>query len=263
VLEVKDLHVSYGGVVRALQGVSLQVPDGKVVAVLGSNGAGKSTLMRAVSATLSMHRASVTGGDITFGATSLAGLDAARTVRLGIVQVPEGRRIFGRLSVEENLRAGGLGARSKAGRAASRDRVFDMFPVLAQRRGQRAAMLSGGEQQMLAIGRALMAQPKLIILDEPSLGLAPRIVGQIGRILQAINAEGTSVLLVEQNAVMALSIADTAYVLDLGRVSLSGPADQLAADDTVRQLYLGHTAVAATAADSGAGRHAALSRWHG
>jgi branched-chain amino acid transport system ATP-binding protein len=263
VLEVKDVHVSYGGVVRALQGVSLQVPDGKVVAVLGSNGAGKSTLMRAVSATLRMHQAAVVSGEITFGATSLAGLDAARTVRLGIVQVPEGRRIFGRLSVEENLRAGGLGARNRAGRAASRDRVFDMFPVLAQRRGQRAAMLSGGEQQMLAIGRALMAQPKLIILDEPSLGLAPRVVGQIGRILQAINAEGTSVLLVEQNAVMALSIADTAYVLDLGRVSLSGPADQLAANDAVRQLYLGHAAVTGRAADSVAGPHAALSRWHG
>ena len=139
-----------------------------------------------------------------------------------------------------------------------------MFPVLAERRTQRAALLSGGEQQMLAIGRALMARPCLMILDEPSLGLAPRIVGQIGRILQAINAEGTSVLLVEQNAVMALSIADTAYVLDVGRVSLSGPAERLAADDAVRQLYLGHGGPVPSAADSGARRpHAALSRWHG
>lgn len=263
-LEVSDLHVSYGGVVRALQGVSLQVTEGKVVAVLGSNGAGKSTLMRAVSATLRMHSGAVTHGGITFDGTSLAGLDAARTVRLGIVQVPEGRRIFGRLTVEENLRAGGLGARDRAGRAASRDQVFDMFPVLAERRAQRAALLSGGEQQMLAIGRALMARPRLMILDEPSLGLAPRIVGQIGRILRAINAEGTSVLLVEQNAVMALSIADTAYVLDVGRVSLSGPADQLAADDSVRQLYLGHGGQPPSTVDSGARRpHAALNRWHG
>jgi branched-chain amino acid transport system ATP-binding protein len=263
VLEVNDLHVSYGGVVRALQGVSLQVPEGKVVAVLGSNGAGKSTLMRTVSATLRMHQGAVVSGDISFGGTSLAGLDAARTVRLGIVQVPEGRRIFGRLTVEENLRAGGLGARERSGRSASRDQVFDMFPVLAERRRQRAALLSGGEQQMLAIGRALMAKPKLMILDEPSLGLAPRIVGQIGRILRAINSEGTSVLLVEQNAVMALGVADTAYVLDVGRVSLSGPADQLATDDTVRQLYLGHAAQPAAAGDREARPHAALSRWRG
>lgn len=261
-LDVAELHVSYGGAVRALQGVSLQVPEGKVVAVLGSNGAGKSTLLRAISATLRMHQGAVVSGDISFEGTSLAGLDAARTVRLGIVQVPEGRRIFGRLTVEENLRAGGLGARSKAGRVASRDSVFEMFPVLAQRRGQRAALLSGGEQQMLAIGRALMARPRLMILDEPSLGLAPRIVGQIGRILQAINASGTSVLLVEQNAVMALGIADTAYVLDVGRVSLSGPAERLAANDAVRELYLGHGGAAVSANEPVLRRSATLSRWH-
>ena len=266
-LEATELHVSYGGAVRALQGISLQVPDKKVVAVLGSNGAGKSTLLRTVSSTLRLHNGAVVSGAITYQGQSLAGLDAARTVRLGIVQVPEGRRIFGRLTVEENLRAGGLGAADKRGRTASRDRVFDLFPILADRRTQRAALLSGGEQQMLAIGRALMAAPKLIILDEPSLGLAPKIVGQIGRILQAINADGTSVLLVEQNAVMALGIADTAYVLDVGRVSLSGSAKRLAASDDVRNLYLGHAAASLSGATGEPGRNepmrptSALTRW--
>ncbi len=268
-LEVTELHVSYGGAVRALQGVSLQVPDKKVVAVLGSNGAGKSTLLRAVSATLRLHRGAIVKGAISYHGQSLAGLDAASTVRLGIVQVPEGRRIFGRLTVEENLRAGGLGAADKRGRAASKDRVFDLFPILAERRSQRAALLSGGEQQMLAIGRALMAAPKLIILDEPSLGLAPRIVGQIGRILQAIHADGTSVLLVEQNAVMALAIADSAYVLDVGQVSLSGSAQQLAESDDVRHLYLGHAATSSSQATEEPGpakltrSRSALSRWQG
>jgi branched-chain amino acid transport system ATP-binding protein len=265
-LEVRELHVSYGGAVRALQGVSLQVPDRKVVAVLGSNGAGKSTLLRTVSATLKLHRGAVVDGAITYQGQSLAGLDAARTVRLGIVQVPEARRIFGRLTVEENLRAGGLGARDKRSRAASKDRVFDLFPILADRRRQRAALLSGGEQQMLAIGRALMADPQLIILDEPSLGLAPKIVGQIGRILQAINAGGTSVLLVEQNAVMALGVADTAYVLDVGRVSLSGTAAELAASDDVQHLYLGNAATSRPADERGEPVDslrptASLSRW--
>jgi ABC-type branched-chain amino acid transport systems, ATPase component len=266
-LEATELHVSYGGAVRALQGISLQVPDKKVVAVLGSNGAGKSTLLRTVSSTLRLHHGAVVSGAITYQGQSLAGLDAARTVRLGIVQVPEGRRIFGRLTVEENLRAGGLGAADKRGRTASRDRVFDLFPILADRRTQRAALLSGGEQQMLAIGRALMAAPKLIILDEPSLGLAPKIVGQIGRILQAINADGTSVLLVEQNAVMALGIADTAYVLDVGRVSLSGSAKRLADSDDVRHLYLGHPAASLSGATGEPGRDepmrptSGLTRW--
>ena len=268
-LEVTELHVSYGGAVRALQGVSLQVPDQKVVAVLGSNGAGKSTLLRTVSSTLRLHRGAVVSGAITYHGQSLAGLDAARTVRLGIVQVPEARRIFGRLTVEENLRAGGLGAADKRQRASSKDRVFDLFPILAERRRQRAALLSGGEQQMLAIGRALMAAPKLIILDEPSLGLAPKIVGQIGRILQAINADGTSVLLVEQNAVMALGIADTAYVLDVGRVSLSGSAKELAASDDVQHLYLGHAATSLSGATGERGPNepmrpkSGLSRWQG
>ena len=263
-LEVEGLHVAYGGVVRALAGVSLSVPRGSVVAVLGSNGAGKSTLLRTASATLRLHRGAVTGGTITYEGESLAGLDAAATVRRGIVQVPEGRRVFGRLTVEENLRAGGLGARDKSTRTAARDRVYAMFPVLAERRHGRAALLSGGEQQMLAIGRALMASPDLLILDEPSLGLAPRVVGQIGRTIQEINAAGTSVLLVEQNATMALGVADTAYVLDVGTVSLSGPAADLAQTDDVKRLYLGDTSgKRRTTKKTAVAAGPSLSRWEG
>ncbi len=261
-LEVRDLQVSYGGVVKALRGVTLEVPDGKVVTVLGSNGAGKSTLLRTVSSTLSLHSGAVVGGTITYDGASLEGLDAAETVRRGIVQVPEGRRVFGRMTVEENLKAGALGARDKRTRAGARDRVYAMFPVLAERRHGRAALLSGGEQQMLAIGRALMASPDLLILDEPSLGLAPRIVGQVGRVIRDINATGTSVLLVEQNATMALSVADTAYVLDVGEVSLSGAAAELAATDDVQRLYLGDTSgQQETGTPVAAGR--TLTRWQG
>ncbi len=263
-LLVEDLHVTYGGTVRALQGVSLRVPDGGVVAVLGSNGAGKTTLLRAISSTLQLHRAAVVQGSITFDGESLAGLDAAGTVRRGIVQVPEGRRIFGRLTVEENLRAGGLGARDAKTRTTSRNNVYDMFPVLAERRHGRAALLSGGEQQMLAIGRALMARPKLLVLDEPSLGLAPKIVGQIGRVVKDINVGGTSVLLVEQNATMALAAADRAYVLDVGKVSLEGAADELARTDDVQRLYLGHTVPAAGApAPTAVADRRRLTRWQG
>ncbi|MCW2600964.1 MAG: braG [Frankiales bacterium] len=265
-LEVRDLQVSYGGVVRALRGVSLDLPLGKVVAVLGSNGAGKSTLLRTVSSSLRLHGGAVVGGTITYDGRSLQGLDAAETVRRGIVQVPEGRRVFGRMTVEENLKAGGLGARDKSTRAAMRERVYAMFPVLAERRYGRAALLSGGEQQMLAIGRALMASPELLILDEPSLGLAPRVVGQIGGVIRDINTAGTSVLLVEQNATMALSVADIAYVLDVGEVSLSGSAEELSQTDDVKRLYLGRATVdngtpagAATADPAGV----TLSRWQG
>ena len=256
-LSVHDLHVTYGGTGRALKGVSLDVADGAVVAVLGSNGAGKTTLLRTISSTLALHRASVIQGGITFEGESLAGLDAAETVRRGIVQVPEGRRIFGRLTVEENLKAGAMGARDRGTRTAARDHVYDMFPVLADRRNGRAALLSGGEQQMLAIGRALMAGPRLLVLDEPSLGLAPKIVGQIGRVVKQINATGTSVLLVEQNATMALSAADYAYVLDVGKVSLEGEAAQLAQTDSVKRLYLGHAAPVAEPAEPLPSEHAA------
>ncbi|MDX6199726.1 MAG: branched-chain amino acid transport system ATP-binding protein [Actinomycetota bacterium] len=261
-LEVSDLHVTYGGAVRALRGISLEVPDGKVVAVLGSNGAGKTTLLRTVSSTLSLHKGRVDRGSVTFDGTSLAGRDPARCVELGLVQVPEGRRIFSRLTVEENLRAGAMGNRDKASRTTAQQRALDLFPVLAERRTQRAGLLSGGEQQMLAIGRALMANPRLLLLDEPSLGLAPRVIGQIGEVIQEINRQGTSVLLVEQNATMALAVADLAYVLDVGEVSLSGAAAELAASDDVQKLYLGH------GADHVPERHAdaprkTLSRWVG
>jgi branched-chain amino acid transport system ATP-binding protein len=259
VLSIDDLRVTYGGAVEALRGVSLEVPDGKVVAVLGSNGAGKSTLLRTISGTLRQHRGKIESGSLRFGETALGSRDPAAIVRLGLVQVPEGRRIFGRLTVEENLRAGGMGNRDKAAKAKARDRVFEMFPVLKERAGQRGLLLSGGEQQMLAIGRALMASPKLLLLDEPSLGLAPRIIGQIGEVIAEINRQGTSVLLVEQNATMALGVADLAYVLDVGEVSLSGSAAELARTDEVQRLYLGHDSDEPAAQTAVSGK--TLSRW--
>ena len=240
VLEVRDLVVTYGGAVQALRGISLTVDEGAVVALLGSNGAGKTTLLRALSGTLRLHRGRVERGEIVYRGENLKGRDPARTVAGGLVQVPEGRRIFTRLTVEENLRAGGLAVRERGRRSADYQRIYDMFPVLADRRSQRAGLLSGGEQQMLAMGRGLMSRPRLLLLDEPSLGLAPRIIGQIGEVIAEINRQGTSVLLVEQNATMALGVADLAYVLDVGEVSLSGDARELSQTDEVQRLYLGH-----------------------
>ena len=260
-LEVSDLEVTYGGAVQALRGISLAVPDGKVVAVLGSNGAGKTTLLRSIYGTLRLHRGRVEHGSVSFDGRPLP-RDASAVVGAGIVQVPEGRRIFSRLTVEENLRAGGMGSKDKAAKAAAQARVFDLFPVLAERRSQRGGLLSGGEQQMLAIGRALMAGPKLLLLDEPSLGLAPKIITQIGSIVQEINRQGTSVLLVEQNATMALSVADLAYVLDVGTVSLSGDADELSRTDAVQRLYLGHAAGEEAQVQQAVARSTkTLSRW--
>ena len=259
-LSIDSLHVTYGGAVQAVRGVSMEVPDGKVVAVLGSNGAGKSTLLRTISGTLRLHRGKVDAGSVRLGDTDLVGRDPSQIVRLGVVQVPEGRRIFGRLTVEENLRAGGMGNKDKTAKAKAQDRVFEMFPVLKERSAQRGGLLSGGEQQMLAIGRALMASPRLLLLDEPSLGLAPRIIGQIGEVIAEINRQGTSVMLVEQNATMALGVADLAYVLDVGEVSLSGDARELAATDEVQRLYLGHDGEQAPLrASSVSGKK--LSRW--
>jgi branched-chain amino acid transport system ATP-binding protein len=260
VLSIDALHVTYGGAVQALRGISMEIPDGKVVAVLGSNGAGKSTLLRTISGTLRLHRGKVDKGHVRFGDVDLASQDAAKTVRMGLVQVPEGRRIFGRLTVEENLRAGGMGSKDKAAKSTAQDRVYEMFPLLKERASQRGALLSGGEQQMLAIGRALMASPKLLLLDEPSLGRAPRIIGQIGEVIAEINRQGTSVLLVEQNATMALGVADLAYVLDVGEVSLSGDAKELSQTDEVQRLYLGHDSDEAHAGARGA-TGKTLSRW--
>ncbi len=260
-LEVRDLQVTYGGAVRALRSVSLDVLDGQVVAVLGSNGAGKTTLLRTISSTLRLHKGRIDGGSVTFNGVDLRGRDPAASVALGLVQVPEGRRIFGRLTVEENLRAGGMGNRDKAAKAAAVARTYDLFPVLADRRTQRAGLMSGGEQQMLAIGRALMASPKLLLLDEPSLGLAPRVIGQIGEVIREINRQGTSVLLVEQNATMALRVADAAFVLDVGKVSLSGPADELSRSDEVQKLYLGHADEEPVTAQAPRQALRSLSRW--
>ena len=233
-LEVRDLHVRYAGAVQALRGVSLDVPEGTVTAVLGNNGAGKTTLLRAISGTLRPRQ-----GSITFAGRDLAGAEPADIARSGLVQVPEGRRIFGHLTVEENLRAGGLAARDKAARAQARARVDELFPILRERHAQRAGLLSGGEQQMLAIGRALMADPRVLLLDEPSLGLAPRIVQQLREVIAEINRQGVTVVLVEQNAAMALAVADRAVVLEVGRVALEGTAAELGESDEVRDRYLG------------------------
>ncbi|GGS50643.1 ABC transporter ATP-binding protein [Planobispora rosea] len=237
-LTVRDLAVSYGPV-TALRGISLEVPRGSVVTVLGGNGAGKSTLLRAISGTLRFHRGGITAGEIGFGRARLSGAATSAVVAHGVVQVPEGRKIFARMTVEENLRAGALGARDRRSASESRERVLTLFPVLAERARQRAGLLSGGEQQMLAIGRALMARPKLLLLDEPTLGLAPMMAARIADTVREINAQGTTVLLVEQNAALALSLASHAYVLEVGEVVLSGPAAELAESDEVRRRYLG------------------------
>src|SRR5688572_28371509 len=238
-LHVREMSVSYAGAVQALHGVSLDVPAGSVVAVLGSNGAGKSTLLRAISGTLPLEDGAVERGTVTFDGRDVTRLDPAAIVRLGIVQVPEGRRIFGELTVDENLRAGSLTVKDRAARAKARERVHDLFPRLAERATQRASLLSGGEQQMLAIGRALMSDPRVLLLDEPSLGLAPQVVDRIGEIVREINGRGTAVVLVEQNAAMALKIAHRAVVLEVGQVAVEGPAAELAASDEVRERYLG------------------------
>jgi branched-chain amino acid transport system ATP-binding protein len=259
-LEVRDLAVRYGRAVQALRGVSLRVDEGAIVAVLGNNGAGKSTLLRTVSGTYRLSRAFIEGGSVRLAGKTFTGADPGRLVTAGVVQVPEGRRIFGRLTVDENLRAGGIRQRDRAERARSKERVLELFPVLGERRRQKAGLLSGGEQQMLAIGRALMASPRLLLLDEPSLGLAPKVVGQIADVIVEINKQGTSVLLVEQNAEMALDLAGYAYVLELGRVSLAGTVEELRRTDEVQRLYLGGGAPD-LAGQRGERRRPALARW--
>jgi branched-chain amino acid transport system ATP-binding protein len=238
VLSVRDLEVRYGAV-GALSGVSVDVPDDGVVAVLGSNGAGKSTLLQAIAGGLRGLGGAVTAGTIELDGHRLDGLPPSAVVASGVVLVPEGRQIFGRLTVDENLRIGAFSRRDRAARATTRERVHELFPILHERRHQRAGLLSGGQQQMLAIGRALMAAPRVLLLDEPSLGLAPMMVAQIGDVVREINDGGTAVLLVEQNASMALSVADHAVVLTVGVVSLAATAAVLADDDRVRHLYLG------------------------
>ncbi|MET1038401.1 MAG: ABC transporter ATP-binding protein [Aeromicrobium sp.] len=239
-LTVSALTVSYGQV-RALRGVDLEVPEGRIVAVLGGNGAGKSTLLRAISGTLRFHRGGVTGGDIRYGGQALSKLGPAGVVAAGVVQVPEGRHVFGRMTVAENLRAGAIGASGRERTDRVRAWVHELFPVLVERAGQRAGLLSGGEQQMLAIGRALMSSPTLLLLDEPSLGLAPKIVDQVADVTRDIASRGTTVLLVEQNAAMALGVADHAAVMELGTIVDSGPAAKYRDPEVISRIYLGET----------------------
>jgi len=238
-LRVSGIEVVYADVVLVLRGVSLEIPTGSIVALLGANGAGKSTTLRAITGLLPLHRGKLTKGTVEVEGRSIAGLDPAAIVRLGLSQVMEGRRIFAELTVDENLRAGGFVRRDRNELKASYERVMSLFPVLADRVRVTAGYLSGGEQQMLAIGRALMQSPRLLLLDEPSLGLAPLVVQQIRQIVLDINAQGTTVLLVEQNATMALSIADYGYVMEHGRIVKDGPAGDLLADKDVQEFYLG------------------------
>jgi branched-chain amino acid transport system ATP-binding protein len=237
VLEVQNLQVVYDNVVLALRGVSLQLPAGQIVALLGSNGAGKSTLLRAVSGSLPLHRGVVTAGNVTLEGEPVTHRGASALARAGVAHVLEGRRVFKELSVEENLLAGAHTARRH--RKESFARVYDLFPRLHERRAGLAGYLSGGEQQMLAIGRALMSGPRYLLLDEPSLGLAPMVVAGIRDVIIEINRQGTSVLLVEQNAAMALQIAHHGYVLENGRVALDRPAEDLLLDQQIQESYLG------------------------
>ena len=239
ILEVRNLEVVYSDVILVLRGLSLSVPRGSIVAVLGANGAGKTTLLRAVSGLLPVHRGKITKGTITLDGNDLDGRRAAAAVRLGLGQVMEGRRVFAELTVDENLQTGAYTVRDRTAVREAYDRVVELFPILGERRRSTAGYLSGGEQQMLAIARALMASPKLLLLDEPSLGLAPLVVEQIQGVIADIHSQGTSVLLVEQNATMALSIARHGYVLENGRVVKDGLASDLLADEDIREVYLG------------------------
>jgi branched-chain amino acid transport system ATP-binding protein len=231
-LEVKNLKVSYGPI-RAVRGIDLQVEEGQIVALLGANGAGKTSTLRAISGVVKPS-----GGTITLNGTPL-GKRASKVAKQGISMSPEGRLIFYGLTVEENLRAGAYLQKSRKHTQENLQWVYSLFPVLEERRKQQASTLSGGEQQMLAIGRALMADPKLLLLDEPSLGLAPLVIRDIFRVLQEIRAKGTTILIVEQNALQTLKIADYAYVLELGQISMHGPASELIHDSRLVEAYLG------------------------
>jgi branched-chain amino acid transport system ATP-binding protein len=233
VLEISDVHVYYGAI-HALKGVSLRVGVGEIVTLIGANGAGKSTTLRAING-LNRPRQ----GSIRFEGNEIAGEPPHEIVKNGIAQSPEGRRLFPRMSVVENLEMGAFQRTDKENFAGDMERVFELFPRLYERRSQKAGTLSGGEQQMCAIGRALMARPKLLLLDEPSMGLAPIFVEKIFEIVHEINAQGTPVLLVEQNALMALDAAHRGYVMETGRITLEGPASELKTNERVQKAYLG------------------------
>ncbi len=231
-LKVDDIHVYYGSI-HAIKGISFEVYEGEIVTLIGANGAGKSTTLNTVSGLLKPR-----SGMITFEGRGIVGIGASKIVGLGMALCPEGRRVFQQMTVRENLEMGGY-SRPNDEIPASLEDVFKRFPRLKEREKQIAGTLSGGEQQMLAMGRALMSKPKLLMLDEPSMGLAPILVEQIFDIIKELHAAGTTILLVEQNAQMALSIADRAYVLGTGKITISGPATEVLADDRVREAYLG------------------------
>ncbi len=238
VLALADVEVVYHQVVLVLRGVSLSVPPGGIVALLGPNGAGKTTTLRTITGLLDLHDGTRTKGRVVLYGKDVGGLGPDRIVARGVAQVMEGRRVLADLTVEENLRAGGWSlGRGELGPAL--EEAYERFGVLAERRRQPAGYLSGGEQQMLAIARALMSRPRLLLLDEPSLGLAPKIVHRVAELIREINASGVSVLLVEQNAAVALDLADHAYVMENGRIVLEGPVDELREDADVQEFYLG------------------------
>jgi branched-chain amino acid transport system ATP-binding protein len=232
-LKIDNLEVAYGNI-RAIKGISLEVNQGEIVTLIGSNGAGKSTTLRAISGILKPK-----SGSITFNGERIEGIEGHDIVAKGICQSPEGRRIFPKMSVDENLDLGAFLRNDKAGIAADRERVLDLFPKLRERIDQKAGTMSGGEQQMLAVGRALMGSPKLLLLDEPSMGLAPVLVDMIFETIEKINKQGTTILLVEQNALAALNVADRAYVLESGSIKMSGKAADLISNDDVTKAYLG------------------------
>lgn len=232
-LKIKDLHVSYGGI-KALRGVDLEVPDGKIVTLIGANGAGKSTTLRTISGLVKAE-----SGSITYDGKELLGLSINKILEQGIAQSPEGRRVFPNLTVLENLKIGAYLRKDRDGIEKDVRWIYELFPRLEERHWQPAGTLSGGEQQMLAVGRALMSRPKLLMLDEPSMGLAPLLVEQIFDIIRQLHADGTTILLVEQNAQAALAVADRGYVLETGRIVTEGTGTALLESDTIRKAYLG------------------------
>lgn len=234
-LEIKDLHTYYGNI-QALKGISLHVEQGEIVTLIGSNGAGKTTTLRTIQGLLRPRQ-----GTLLFEGKPLESLSAVEIVRLGISQSPEGRLIFPRMTVKENLEMGAFSRRDTLGIKSDTEKVLHLFPRLRERINQKGGTLSGGEQQMLAIGRAMMARPRLLLLDEPSMGLAPMLVTQIFAIVRDINEQGTTILLVEQNARMALTVAHRGYVLQTGQIVLAGSAKDLQSNETVRKAYLGET----------------------
>ena len=232
-LEVKDLKVYYG-MIQAIKGVSFHVNEGEVIALMGANGAGKTTILHTISGLLTPKE-----GTVTFEGKDIVKIPGHKIVSMGMAHVPEGRRVFAQQTVEENLLLGAYARKDKDGIQKDLEHVYDLFPGLLERKKQLAGTLSGGEQQMLAMARALMSRPKILLMDEPSMGLSPLLVKEIFHIIQDINKDGTTILLVEQNAKMALAIADRAYVLETGKISLEGTGEELSASEEVRKAYLG------------------------